>query len=470
MDLVWTESLHAIKQQVGPLEFKTWFEPLRLVERTRSEVVLRAPSGPFASWVTSQYTDRIAEALEQVSGRNLKVRVVALEEPVGAEPTEATAATGSSRGDRWQADGVPGGHWEQASAGVEKVLGQTAGAGAGGSWNARFTFETYVVGPSNQLAHGAARQVAARPGQAFNPLFLYGHVGLGKTHLLHAVGHALTGANGALRVLYMTAERLFVEFTSALRNSRQSAFRERLRSVDVLLLDDVQFLAKKKATQEELFHTFNDLHERGRQIVFAADRPAREIPTLEERLRSRMEMGLIADLQAPDLETKIKILKAKAAYERLELKDEIARFVGTRLGGNIRTLEGVAVRLAAHHSLTGAAITPDVARRVLQDVIGSEPQTVSIDDIQRVVAEHYQLDVADLTSKRREGAVVGPRHVAMYLCRLLTGASLPETGRHFGDRDHATVIHACQKVEGRIKDDRDFKEEVESLVYAIQMR
>ncbi|HWP35122.1 MAG TPA: chromosomal replication initiator protein DnaA, partial [Thermodesulfobacteriota bacterium] len=338
------------------------------------------------------------------------------------------------------------------------------------AFNPRFTFDSYVVGPSNQLAHAACRAVAARPGRAYNPVYLYGWVGLGKTHLLHATGQALAHEHPSLRVAYFTAERLAVEFANAVRFGRTAEFRERLRTLDVLLLDDVQYLARKKKTQEELFHTFNALHERGRQLVLAADRPAREIPTLEERLRSRFEMGLTVDLKPPDLEMKVAILKRKAAFERLELKDEVARFVASRIGSNIRKLEGVAVRLAAHQSLTGAPVTPEVARRILQDLLESEPQPVTIDDIQRVVAQAYQLEVADLTSKRREGAVVGPRHVAMYLCRLLSGASLPEIGRHFGDRDHATVIHACQKVEGRLKEDRAFKEEVENLVYAIQSR
>ena len=476
MDLVWTESLHALKQQVGPRDFKTWFEPLVLVERTRTEVVIKAPNEPFASWVTRHYLDAITEAIEQVSGRSLRVRIVSDDEPLpdaSADLDRESAVAATATRSRWSAGQGSGGHWERGLAAPgagRRAETESPDAVASSGWNPRFTFETYVVGPSNQLAHAAARAVAARPGQAYNPLYLYGWVGLGKTHLLHAIGHAITGANPDLRVLYLTAERLFVEFTAALRNGRTGAFRERLRSADVLLLDDVQFLAKKKATQEELFHTFNDLHERSRQIVFASDRPAREIPTLEERLRSRMEMGLTADLQPPDVETKIAILKSKAAFERLELADDIARFIATRIGHNIRKLEGVAVRLAAHQSLTGAPVTADVARKVLQDFVGSEPQTITIDDVQRAVAERYQLDVADLTSKRREGAVVGPRHIAMYLSLLLARASKSEVGRQFGDRDHATVFHAWQKVESRMQEDRAFKEEVESLVSAIQMR
>jgi chromosomal replication initiator protein len=460
MDLVWTESLQLLRQQVGPHEFRTWFEPLRLVERTRAEVVLQAPTGPLASWVSNHYATRIAEVVEQVCGRNLRVRVVADDPAVEAEPAQAVAA----RRSRWVAADDEAEHLDR------HAVPTAPPAGEGRGWNARFTFDAYVVGPSNQLAHAAARAVAARPGQAYTPLYLYGWVGLGKTHLLHAIGQAILAATPSTRVLYLTAERLFVEFTAALRNGRQGAFRQRMRTLDVLLLDDVQFLARKKATQEELFHTFNDLHERGRQIVFASDRPAREIPTLEERLRSRMEMGLAVGLTPPDLETKVRILKSKAAFERLDLRDDIARVIASRVGSNVRQLEGVAVRLAAHQSLAGGPITAEVARKVLQDFVGAEPQPISIDDVQRAVAEHYQLDVADLTSKRREGTVVGPRHVAMYICRLLTGASLLETGRHFGDRDHATVFHACQKVEGRLKEDREFKEEVESLVYVLQMR
>lgn len=472
MDLVWTESLHVLKQQVGPHEFKTWFERLRLIERTRAEVVLQAPNTPVANWVTSHYLERIAEVVEQVAGRSLRVRVVAEEDPV-VEAGDRTGAPASETGNRWGTEVEGAGHRDGGLATAAGRSSATAVANGADTrlWNPRYSFETYVVGPSNRLAHAAARAVAARPGLAYNPLYLYGWVGLGKTHLLHAVGQAIGGVNPATRVLYLTAERLFVEFTAALRSGRTAAFRERLRTADVLLLDDVQFLTRKKATQEELFHTFNDLQARGgRQLVFTSDRPAREIPTLEERLRSRMEMGLIADLQPPDLDMKIAILRSKAAFERLELKDEIARFIASRIGSNVRKLEGAAVRLAAHQSLSGSPITPEVARKVLQDLVGSEPQPVSIDDVQRVVASHAQLEVADLTSKRREGAIVGPRHVAMYLCRVLTGASLPEIGRQFGDRDHATVLHACQKVDGRLREDHEFKEEIESLVYAIQVR
>lgn len=479
MDPVWTESLHALKQQLGPQEFKTWFVPLRVVERTRNEVVLQAPNAPFATWVSSNYLDRIAQVLEEVAGRSYRIRVVADEEPAAEAPEEPQAeglpGGASGRGGRPEADGASARHLPRA-AGRSAAPADAVRAAAPGeqvdprAWNARFTFESYVVGPSNQLAHGACRAVAARPGQVYNPLYLYGWVGLGKTHLLHATGQAIARDHPRLRVAYLTAERLAVEFGQAVRFRRTGEFRERLRGVDVLLVDDVQFLARKKATQEELFHTFNALHERARQIVLASDRPAREVPTLEERLRSRFEMGLIADLQPPDLETKIAILKSKAAFERVELKDEVARFVASKIGHNVRKLEGVAIRLAAHQSLTGAQITPEIARRVLHDILGSEPQSASIDDVQRVVARSYQLEVTDLVSSRREGNVVGPRHVAMYLCRLVAGASFPEIGRHFGGRNHATVISACQNVELRLREDTSFKEEVENLVYAIRTR
>ncbi len=479
MDPVWTESLHALKQQLGQQEFKTWFVPLRVLERTRSEVVLQAPNAPFATWVSSHYLDRIAQVMEEVAGRSYRIRVVADEEslPEAPDEPEAEAALAAHSGwrARWDSEGTSAGHRERAVGRGVAPAAATRAAAPGErvdprAWNVRFTFEAYVVGPSNQLAHAACRAVAGRPGQAYNPLYLYGWVGLGKTHLLQAMGQAIARDHPGLRVVYLTAERLAVEFGQAVRFKRTGEFRERLRGVDVLLVDDIQFLARKKATQEELFHTFNALHERARQIVLASDRPAREVPTLEERLRSRFEMGLIADLQPPDLETKVAILKSKAAFERVDLKDEVARFIASKIGHNIRKLEGVAVRLAAHQSLSGAQITPEVARKVLQDVLGSEPQSASIDDVQRVVAQSYQLEVADLTSSRREGNVVGPRHVAMYLCRLVAGASFPEIGRQFGGRNHATVISACQNVEVRLKGDQSFKEEVENLVYAIQTR
>lgn len=320
--------------------------------------------------------------------------------------------------------------------------------------NPRYTFDTFVVGSGNRLAHAASLAVAAAPGRAYNPFFIYGGVGLGKTHLMHAIAHHILQQDRGARVVYVTSEKFTNELITAIREGRQSEFRHRYRDVDVLLIDDVQFIAGKETTQEEFFHTFNTLHESRRQIVLSSDRPPKDIPTIEERLRSRFEWGLISDIQPPDLETRIAILQKKAQIESFTVPDEVLQYIAERIPHNIRELEGALIRLVAYCAIHRRPPTLPVAEDALKDVLPCLPQRqVSIRRIQEVVAEYFGITVLDLKVRRRTRDIAFPRQVAMYLARSLTDTSLPQIGEHFGGRDHTTVLHACTKISQSIEQD-----------------
>jgi chromosomal replication initiator protein len=331
--------------------------------------------------------------------------------------------------------------------------------------NQKYTFEKFVVGTSNQFAHAAAKAVAEAPGKAYNPLFLYGGVGLGKTHLMHAVGHAIKQQNRHLRVAYITSEKFMNELINAIRYDKTQPFRDKYRSIDVLLMDDVQFIAGKERTQEEFFHTFNALHNDQKQIVISSDCPPREIPTLEERLHSRFEWGLIADIEPPDLETKVAILKRKADLDGIELPDEIAIFIASKIKSNVRELEGSLVRLVAISSLRGIPISRMLAQEALKNIIDAErPEGLTMERIAKVVASHYKLTVEEMKSKNNSRAVAMPRQVAMYLCKRLTKHSFPEIGRDFGGKHHTTVMHSVDKIDALAKEDRNFHKTVNDLI------
>ncbi|MCA1626293.1 MAG: chromosomal replication initiator protein DnaA [Acidobacteria bacterium] len=333
------------------------------------------------------------------------------------------------------------------------------------SLNRKYTFQTFVVGSCNQFAHAAALAVAESPGKTYNPMYIYGGVGLGKTHLMHAAGHAIKERNRHLRVAYISAEKFMNELINAIRYDKTQTFREKYRSIDVLLMDDVQFMAGKERTQEEFFHTFNALHNDQKQIVITSDCPPREIPTLEERLHSRFEWGLIADIEPPDLETKVAILKRKADLDGVSLPDEIAFFIASKVKSNIRELEGSLVRLVAISSLRGLPISKMLAQDAMRNIIDSEqPPGITIDRISRAVALHYKLSLEELKSKNNARQIAVPRQVAMYLCKRLTKHSFPEIGREFGGKHHTTVIHSVEKIESVIKDDRNFHRIVSELI------
>ena len=430
---LWDEILGRIETKVNRHSFYTWFRPTTFVAEDRSSVTVRVPNALFKDWLMKHYSAVITEALSELKRPNLQVNFVA-----------------DSQGD---APSIPLSADEAAV--LQTAPPSTIPPGPAGL-NPRYTFDTFIVGSSNQFAHAACRAVAEAPSRSYNPLFIYGGVGLGKTHLMHAVGHYVLHHDRDVRLTYISSERFMNEMINAVRYDRVLDFRERYRSVDVLLVDDIQFLAGKEGTQTEFFHTFNALYDSQKQIVLSSDCPPHEIPALEERLRSRFEWGLTADIQSPDLETKVAILKKKAETEAVPLPDDVAMYIAGRIKSNIRELEGSLIRLIAYASLTGQDISLPLTQDVLRNILDHEQKAITIEIIQKFVADYYNLRMVDLKSRNNSKSVAMPRQIAMYLCKSLTHASLPEIGRSFGGKHHSTVIHSIRKVEDLRKKDGDF--------------
>jgi chromosomal replication initiator protein len=433
---IWDQVLTRIETKVNRHSFYTWFKPTSFVADGGSSITVRVPNALFKDWLTKHYSLVLSEALAEVRRPGVSVEFVA-EGVAPAPPAPPEPIV------------VPP---ETPPAAPTPAAPSTAPGGL----NPRYTFDTFIVGPSNQFAHAACRAVAEAPSRSYNPLFIYGGVGLGKTHLMHAVGHYVLQHDASLKLTYISSERFMNEMINAVRYDRILDFRERYRSVDVLLVDDIQFVSGKEGTQTEFFHTFNALYDAQKQIVLSSDRPPHEIPALEERLRSRFEWGLIADIQPPDLETKVAILKRKAETEAVPLADNVAMYIAGRIKSNIRELEGSLIRLIAYASLTGREISLELTQEVLKHVIELDDKAVTIEGIQKHVSDYYQLKVGDLKSRNNSKSVAMPRQIAMYLCKSLTHASLPEIGRSFGGKHHSTVIHSIKKVEEMRKKDGDF--------------
>jgi len=447
---VWDDILGRIETKINRHGFYTWFKPTSFVSADGDTVTVRVPNELFRDWLTKHYSGLIAEALGEIGRPGVQVLYV-----TGARaelPTSAEVAPPIAPEEAEEAAAAPAGPESGAAIGL----------------NPRYVFETFVVGPSNQFAEAACRAVSEAPSRSYNPLYIYGGVGLGKTHLMHAIGHYVLRRNPHFKLTYISTERFMNEMINAVMNDRIINFRERYRSVDVLLVDDIQFLAGKEGTQNEFFHTFNALYDSQKQIVLSSDCPPNEIPSLEERLRSRFEWGLIADIQPPDLETKVAILKKKADAESVPLPDSVAIYIAEKIKSNIRELEGSLIRLVAYASLTGREISINLAQEVLKNVIGHDDRAVTIDMIQKSVADRYQMKVADLRSRNNSKSVAMPRQVAMYLCKTLTAASLPEIGRGFGGKHHSTVIHSIRKIETLRKKDRDFNTFVNTLIESLR--
>jgi chromosomal replication initiator protein len=429
--------------------FKLWFEPIVCVESAEESITLGVPNDFAAIWINDNYLDLIVQRLRLSTGRLMTVKLKKVDldgsgapfAPSDAGSRVKTAATPARRAPRYD----------------EKTA-------VAGGLNPRNTFETFVVGNNNQMAHAAALAVAQAPAQAYNPLFIYGDTGLGKTHLMHAIGHAILRNNPHARVAYLSTEKFTNEFIQALQENALPKFRQRYRHVDVLLLDDVQFLGNKERIQEEFFHTFNDLFESSKQIVLSSDRRASEIEKLEARLVSRFEWGLPADIQAPDFETRVAILRTKAANLKFELPAGVATFIAQHISKNIRRLEGALIKVASYSSLTGKPIDLATTEMLLQDVLMEQAQNqLTIETIQKRVADHYQIRHSDMTSKRRPNNIAIPRQIAMYITRTLTKHSLQEIGDAFGGRDHGTVIHACKAVDNMMEQDASVRGSVEFL-------
>jgi len=451
---VWDEILARIETKINRHSFYTWFKPTSFLSDGGDVVRVLVPNAIFKDWLTKHYSSVLSEAVSEVMRPGLVAVFVADERadvPAAASPAAAPASPAPT----------------SASAEILAENSPTGAAAVGVGLNPRYSFETFVEGPSNQFAKAACLAVAEAPSRAYNPLFIYGGVGLGKTHLMHAIGHYVVVHLRNLKLTYISAERFMNEMINALRYDRIIDFRERYRTVDVLLIDDIQFLAGKEGTQTEFFHTFNALYDSQKQIVISSDCPPHEIPSLEERLRSRFEWGLIADIQPPDLETKVAILKKKAEAEAVPLPDNVALYIAGKIKSNIRELEGSLIRLIAYASLTGLEITVPLAQDVLKNILDHDAKAITIEIIQKHVADYYSLKLADLKSRNNAKSVSLPRQVAMYLCKTLTPASLPEIGRSFGGKHHSTVIHSIRKIEAMKKKDRDFSNQVNNLAEAL---
>ncbi len=444
---LWEEVLHKVESKVNQHSFNTWFRPTRLLFEAGNTVGVLVPNNHFRDWLNKHYSGIIHESLDELHRPDLEVVFETKKPSEPASSSEDTRSTGA-----------------RLAADASKAPGAHATHAPTPPLNLKYRFESFVVGTSNQFAHAAARAVAEAPSRAYNPLFIYGGVGLGKTHLLHAIGHQILKQQPSFKLVYISAETFMNELINAIRYDRILGFRDKHRSFDVLLVDDIQFIAGKERTQEEFFHTFNALYDAQKQIVISSDSPPREIPTLEERLRSRFEWGLTADIQAPDLETKIAILRKKTAAEDVVLPDNVAIFIASRIKSNIRELEGSLIRLIAYSSLTGRSIDLALTKDVLKDLLPIEDRLINLDAIQKYVANHYRLKVTDLKARNNAKSIALPRQIAMYLGKFLTKSSLPDIGKAFGGKHHSTVIHSIRKIANLRKSDPEFDKVIQGFL------
>ncbi len=441
----WVRILDSLEKKVNRHSYDTWLKPTRYSHARGNILVVRVPTAEFRQ-IGDRYGDLIREAIEKLELKFEDVEFVTAED----EPSNTAV--------RHDGGFAP----SPAAAGARPAQARFDWDSAA-QLNPKYTFDAFVIGAANQFAHAAARAVAERPSKAYNPLFLYGGVGMGKTHLMQAIGHEVKKRQPQSAICYLTSEKFTNEVIHSLRYDKMASFRDRFRNVDVLLVDDIQFLRQKERTQEEFFHTFNALHDSLKQIVIASDRPPKELAEIEDRLRSRFEWGLIADIQPPDLETKVAILQKKAELERVPLPTDVALFIASNIRSNVRELEGALIRLVAYTSLTGAPLTLQTAQQVLKSIIDAQTRRVTIDSIQKAVAEQFGLRVADIKAKNNSRPIVYPRQVAMYLAKHLTEASLPEIGRQFGGKHHTTVMHSVEKIEQVRKADKDLNRMLNKL-------
>ncbi|MEK6600312.1 MAG: chromosomal replication initiator protein DnaA [Candidatus Binatota bacterium] len=433
MDELWEGALKRLRETLGKQNFETWIKPIRVRESDDGEIVLEVPNKFFRDWLVEHFHAAIQETLAELSHRSVRLSVAVNNQLQARGRTEKSVERERPKASR-----------------VNNLI-------------PRYNFENFVVGASNQFAHAASLAVANQPGEHYNPLFIYGGVGLGKTHLINAIGHRIVDKRPALKVFYLSSESFMNELIGSLRRDRMDEFKIRFRNIDVLILDDVQFIAGKERTQEEFFHTFNSLYESHKQIVITSDKFPKEIPALEDRLRNRFEWGLIADIQPPDVETRVAILQKKAEAEGVPLPHEVAIFLASHIDSNVRELEGSLTRLGAFASLTKTPITIDLAKEVLQNTLKGAHREVTIENIQKTICDYFNIKIGDLKAKRRTQNIALPRQVAMYLCRKYTSTSFPAIGYKFGGRDHSTVIHASKTIEKKIKEDPYMQATIEKL-------
>ena len=448
LENLWDKVLAKIQENLSKPSFETWFQETKIIAIQNNLLIIEVPNEFAKDWIETRYSKLIAEIVENITNKSLDIKFVmpemkneAIEEQKEQIEEEETTTKEEQKDN-------------------EAIL------------NPKYTFDTFVIGSSNRFAHAASLAVAEAPAKAYNPLFIYGEVGLGKTHLMHAIGHYILKHNSKMNIMYLTSEEFTNRLINSIRYDETIKFRNQYRNIDILLIDDIQFLAGKERTQEEFFHTFNALHDANKQIIISSDRPPKEIPTLEERLRSRFEWGLITDIQEPDLETRIAILKKKASLDDIEVPNDVIVYIANEIKSNIRELEGALIRVVAYSSLVNDNITVELTQEALKDIIESNQpkknKQITVNLIKEVVANNYGVDIQTMESKKRTRAVAFPRQIAMYIARKLTSLSLPQIGKKFGGRDHSTVLHAFNKIKDKMEDEKDFNEKIKDLIAEIK--
>lgn len=436
---LWAKTLDIIKSELSEVSFNTWIKSCEPISISSNTIKISVPNSFTQDILDKRYKDLVANSIKAVCSKLYTIEFIIVSDIYDKVDETKDASSKQSK-----------------SIVVNDEMSSTL--------NPKYTFNSFVIGNSNRFAHAASLAVAESPAKAYNPLFIYGGVGLGKTHLMHAIGHYILEGNPSAKVVYVSSEKFTNELINAIKDDKNEEFRNKYRNVDILLIDDIQFIAGKERTQEEFFHTFNALHDANKQIILSSDRPPKEIPTLEDRLRSRFEWGLIADIQVPDFETRMAILKKKADVENLNVANEVMGYIATKIKSNIRELEGALIRIIAYSSLTNREVTVDLATEALKDIISKKQgKHVTIDIIQDIVSSYFNLRVEDLKSQRRTRNVAYPRQIAMYLSRKLTDMSLPKIGEEFGGRDHTTVIHAYEKISENLKTDDSLQHTVNDI-------
>lgn len=439
MNKIWSDVLELLKSEISEQNFSTWIDPINPVKLTGNQFTIEVPNKFIKNWIKDNYKKIIEETLYKVGTNNYSIDIRINENLKKKNQNKPVLKD-----------------IQKNTIKIKKVKLPNI--------NPKYTFDSFVSGTSNQFAHAAAMAVSNNPATTYNPLFIYGGVGLGKTHLINAIGNEIYKNNNNAKICYYSSEKFTNELINSLRHAKMEEFRNKFRSIDILLIDDIQFIAGKKSTQEEFFHTFNALYESHKQIIVTSDKFPKEIPDLEERLRSRFEWGLIADIQPPDTETKQAILNMKADQNNINIPDDVIYLLANSISNNVRELEGYLIRIGAYSSLTSTPITVDMAKKVLKDILIENSREITVEKIQKKVAEHFQIKTNDLKSSKRQKNIVFPRQVAMYICRNLTGLSYPEIGSKFGGKDHSTIIHAIKKIEKMMKEDIQVKITIEKLI------
>lgn len=436
IDAIWDKILANLQTQLTSASYRTWFSETKIKSLNNQQIVIQVPSSFNADWLKKNYLNLIQKVVEETIGEHLDIKVIS------EDFEEVTPVKEEVKKD----DTVP----------TQEILPSQL--------NTDNTFDTFVIGSGNRFSHAASLAVAEAPAKAYNPLFIYGGVGLGKTHLMHAIGHFVMEHKKNAKVVYTSSEKFTNEFINSIKDNKTEEFRSKYRNVDVLLIDDIQFLAGKESTQEEFFHTFNELHQNHKQIVISSDRAPKEIPTLEERLRSRFEWGLTTDVTPPDLETRIAILRKKSEEENIEIPNEAMLYIATQIQSNIRELEGALTKVVAYSKLVNRELNSDLVAEALKDIIASsKPKKITIEDIQNAVGAYYNIRLEDFSAKKRTKSIAFPRQIAMYLARELTDFSLPKIGEEFGGRDHTTVIHAHEKIKTQLEHDNSLKSDINNI-------